>query len=226
MDTDVSSARGYSSDVEDGLRLAADDSDADDTAAVPWPQLPLPDLGSNDVLAGSGSFQPAADAAGSTALPAAVAASPAALMDTSHTNSAAARGFQTADVPVAAADARSRLGSSRGLGVKSGPPALQPFSGQVAEARPSGLNPVELAALQRQQEAAGSSADAAGSRQAAEAAAWLRAQDAEAALLVESDAWQDADQGLGPLPCGIDDVSLSAAAAADRPDAWGLETWA
>ena len=41
MDTDVMSARSYSSDVEDGLRLAPDDSDADDTAAVPWPQLPL-----------------------------------------------------------------------------------------------------------------------------------------------------------------------------------------
>jgi hypothetical protein len=61
-------------------------------------------------------------------------------------------------------------------------------------------------------------------------AAWAHAgethaQDTEAALLA-GEAWQDVDQGLGPLPCGIDDVSLSAAAAADRPDAWGLETWA
>ena len=121
MDTDVMSARGYSTDIEDGLRLAADDSDADDTAAVPWPQLPLPDLGSNDGVAGSSSF-PAA--AGSTADPAAAAIFPAALMDTSHTNGAAARGVQSADVPVAAADARSRLGGSRGLGVKSGRPNL------------------------------------------------------------------------------------------------------
>lgn len=46
------------------------------------------------------------------------------------------------------------------------------------------------------------------------------------APLADYDTWQDVDQGLGLLPCGIDDVSLSAAAAADQPDAWGLETWA
>lgn len=125
MDTDVMSARGYSSDVEDGLRLAPDDSDADDTAAVPWPQLPLPDLGSSDVLRGSGSFPAAAGGSGSTADPTAAAAFPAAQMDTSHTNSMAVHGGQAADVTVTAEDARQRLGSSRGLGVKSG---RAPFS--------------------------------------------------------------------------------------------------
>jgi hypothetical protein len=118
MDTDVMSARGYNSDVEDGLRLAADDRDADDMAAVPWPQLPLPDLGSNDVLAGGGSFPAAAGGSGSTADPTAVNASPAALLDTPHTNGAPAHGSQTAAV---ATDAmRPRLGGSYGAGVKAG----------------------------------------------------------------------------------------------------------
>lgn len=67
---------------------------------------------------------------------------------------------------------------------------------------------------------------AAGSWQQGADAAWAQAEDTASAPLVDHNAWQDADQGLGPLPCGIDDVSLSAAAAADRPDAWGLETWA
>ena len=66
---------------------------------------------------------------------------------------------------------------------------------------------------------------AAGSRQQEADAAWAQAEDVISAPLADHDTWQDADQGLGPLPCGIDDVSLSAAAA-DRPDAWGLETWA
>lgn len=38
-----------------------------------------------------------------------------------------------------------------------------------------------------------------------------------------ADAWLDGDRRLS---CGIDDFSVRAAAAADRPDAWGLETWA
>lgn len=166
MDTDVMSARSYSSDVEDGLRLAPDDSDADDTAAVPWPQLPLPDLGSGDANSGGGSWEAASGASSIVANTTAAAASPVALLDTSHTNGSAARGLQTADVPMAAADARLRHGSSRGADVKSGrptlylcdclflsvpqqhvqtsdpevvalrvtgPPALQPFSGQVGK---------------------------------------------------------------------------------------------
>lgn len=53
--------------------------------------------------------------------------------------------------------------------------------------------------------------------------------DAAVAAAAQPDAasaanvWHDIDRRLS---CGIDDLHLAAAAAEDRPDAWGLETWA